>query len=132
MKTVEHFPRGIDEIAASGLTAIPSKVVKVPRIKECKAHFECRLCWHKQTHLRGKDDAGVIVLGEVAAASGDEEILSGSAPNKVRGMKTVYLLSRNVDGKNMRITNQMTYGTIDKLKDFIRLEQEGIINDVLE
>jgi len=132
MNTVKHFPRGIDEIAASGLTAIPSKVVKVPRIKECKAHFECRLCWHKQTHLRGNDDAGVIVLGEVVAASGDEEVLSGSAPKKVQGMKTVYLLSRNVDSINMKVTNQMTYGTIDKLKDFIRLEREGIIYNVQE
>jgi flavin reductase (DIM6/NTAB) family NADH-FMN oxidoreductase RutF len=31
MKTVEGYPRGIDEIAASGLTAIPSTVVNVPR-----------------------------------------------------------------------------------------------------
>ena len=47
-------------------------------------------------------------------------------------MKTVYLLSRNVDGKNMKITDLMTYGTIDQLKNFIRLEQEGIISNVQE
>jgi len=132
MKTVEHFPRGIDEIVASGLTAIPSNVVKVPRVKECKAHLECRLCWHKRTHVRGNDDAGVIVLGEVVATSGDEGVLSGSAPKKVQCMTTVYLLSRNVDGKKMKITNLLTYGTIDQLKNFIRLEQEGIISNVQE
>lgn len=130
MKTVKHYPRGIDEIAASGLTAVPSKKVKVPRIKECKAHFECRLCWHKQTHLRGKDDAGVIVLGEVVAASGDEGVLVGSAPEKIQRMKTVFLLSRNVDSINMKTTNQMTYGTIDRLKDFLKLEGEGVIDYV--
>ncbi len=120
MKTVEHYPRGTDEIAASGLTSIPSTVVKVPRIKECKAHFECRLCWHKQTHPRGDDDAGVVVLGEIAAASGDEEVLAGTPMEKIQRMKTVLLLSRNVDTVNMKITNPMTYGTIDRLKDFIK------------
>ena len=128
MKTVKHYPRGIDEISSSGLTAIPSTKVNVPRIKECVAHFECRLCWHKQTHRRGKDDAGVIVLGEVVAASGDGEILVGNAQEKIQRMNTVFLLSRNVDSSNLKTINHMTYGTIDKLKDFAKLEHEGVID----
>ena len=131
MKTVKDYPQGTDEIAASGLTAIPSTVVSVPRIKECKAHFECRLCWHKQTHARPaykKDDVGMIVLGEIVAASGDEDVLAGTVLEKIQRMKTVFLLSRSVDTINMKITNDMTYGTIDKLKDFDKLENEGVID----
>jgi len=130
MKTVEHYPRGTDEIAASGLTAIPSTVVKAPRVEECKAHFECRLCWHKETHCREEDDAGVVVLGEIVAASGDEEVLMGTAQEKIKAMGTALVLSRSVDAANSRITDYMTYGTIDKLKGFIRLQQEGIIECV--
>lgn len=61
--------------------------MKVPRIKECKAHFECRLSWYKWTHPRGKDDAGVIVLGEIVAASGDKEVLAGTAQEKMQRMR---------------------------------------------
>ena len=127
MKTVEHYPRGIDEIAASGLTAIPSTAVKVPRIEECKAHFECRLCWYRETHHREQDDSGVLVLGEIVAASGDNDILTGTSSEKVEKMKSVYVLSRNVDALNMKTTNSMTYGTIDRLKDFLKLEKDGSI-----
>jgi len=130
MKTVEGYPRGIDEIAASGLTAIPSTIVNVPRVQECRAHFECKLCWYRETHRRGKDDAGVLVLGEIVAASGDEQVLSGTSPEKIQEMKPVFVLSRNVDTINMRITNAMTYGTIDRLKDFDKLEQDRIVEYV--
>ena len=126
MKTVEAYPRGVDEIAASGLTAIPSTVVNVPRVKECRAHFECRLCWYRETHRRGEHDAGVLVLGEIVAASGDEQVLRGTSPEKMRAMKTVFVLSRNIDLMEAKITNGMTYGTIDQLKDFNKLEQ-GVV-----
>jgi len=130
MRTVEHYPRGVDEITASGLTAIPSIAVNVPRIEECKAHFECRLCWYKETHPRGQEDTGVLVLGEIVAASGDQDVLKGLSPEKVERMKTVYVLSRNVDTLNMKITNSMTYGTIDQLKDFLKLEEDGSVEYV--
>ena len=130
MRTVQHFPRGMDEIAASGLTAIPSIAVKVPRLEECKAHFECRLCWYKETHCRGQDDTGVLVLGEIVVASGDNDVLAGTSPEKVERMKTVYVLSRNVDAQNMKTTNSMTYGTFDRLKDFLQLEKDGSVEYV--
>jgi flavin reductase (DIM6/NTAB) family NADH-FMN oxidoreductase RutF len=130
MRTVQQYPRGVDEIAASGLTAIPSTVVKAPRIEECKAHFECRLHWYKETHPRGPDDTGVLVLGEIVAASGDQDVLAGTSPEKVGRMKTVYVLSRNIDVIDMKITNSMTYGTIDRLKDFLQLEKDGSIEYV--
>lgn len=37
------FPPEVDEIAVSGLTAAPSKLVKSPRIVESPANLECRL-----------------------------------------------------------------------------------------
>lgn len=127
MKTVEKYPRGVDEIHASGLTAIPSKVVNVPRVKECLAYFECKVRWYKETHHRGENDTGIIVLGEIVAASAEEDVVYGNSLEKILNMKTVYILSRNVDLEKKRITNSMTYGTIDKLKDFHKLEQKGFI-----
>jgi hypothetical protein len=85
------------------------------------------LCWYKETHRRGQDDTGVLVLGEIVAASGDNDVLAGTSPEKVENMKTVYVLSRNVDTLNMKTTNSMTYGTIDRLKDFLQLEKDGSV-----
>lgn len=64
MKTVKHYPRGTNEVAASGLTAIPSTVVKVLRIRECKAHFECKLCWYRETPFSWKGRCRSDSFGE--------------------------------------------------------------------
>jgi flavin reductase (DIM6/NTAB) family NADH-FMN oxidoreductase RutF len=117
----------VDEIAASGLTAIPSTAVKAPRVAECKAHLECRLCWYRETHARPGGDAGLIICGEVVAASGDEDVLTGSSAERVAAMKTVYVLSRSVDAAKMETTDPMTCGTIDRLKDFVHLSRTGTV-----
>ncbi|MCS7131377.1 MAG: flavin reductase family protein [Hadesarchaea archaeon] len=59
--------RGVDKFSESGLTQLPSKKVKPPRIKECVAHLECKLI----DSLRTGDHT--IFIGEVLAASVDEE-----------------------------------------------------------
>jgi hypothetical protein len=61
---------------------------------------------------------------------GQAEVLTGTSPEKMKAMKTVFVLSRNVDMINRQITNGMTYGTTDRLKDSDKLEQEGIIEYV--
>ena len=38
-----NYPRGVNELEMAGLHQIPSNKVKPPRIKECLAHYECRL-----------------------------------------------------------------------------------------
>jgi len=41
--TALPFPKGVNELEVAQLTAIPSKVVKPPRIGECLSHFECKV-----------------------------------------------------------------------------------------
>jgi flavin reductase (DIM6/NTAB) family NADH-FMN oxidoreductase RutF len=38
-----EFPTQVNELEKAGLTAIPSRVVKPPRIGECRSHFECKV-----------------------------------------------------------------------------------------
>lgn len=57
------FPREVDELAASGLTAIAGTHVKCPRIAESPASLECR---RYMTLSVGKSRE--IILGEVLAA----------------------------------------------------------------
>ncbi len=61
-----EFPPQVNELEKAGLTAIPSKIVKPPRIVECRSHFECEVEWTKQWLNR------LMVVGKVVAASVDE------------------------------------------------------------
>jgi flavin reductase (DIM6/NTAB) family NADH-FMN oxidoreductase RutF len=61
-----EFPTGVNELNEARLTAIASRVLKPPRIAECRSHFECKLEWTKQWLHR------VMVVGKVVAASVDE------------------------------------------------------------
>ena len=61
-----EFPPRVNELEKAGLKAISSKVVKPPRIAECRSHFECKVEWTKQWLHR------LMVVGKVVAASVDE------------------------------------------------------------
>lgn len=63
-----QLAENVDEIALAGLTAIPSLVVKPPRIKECFAHLECKLVEFKEL------DNVNIILGRVVARSASREV----------------------------------------------------------
>jgi flavin reductase (DIM6/NTAB) family NADH-FMN oxidoreductase RutF len=58
------FAPGVNELEKAGLTALPSKAVKPPRIAECRSHFECKVEWtHQWLQTR------LTVVGRVVAAS---------------------------------------------------------------
>jgi flavin reductase (DIM6/NTAB) family NADH-FMN oxidoreductase RutF len=62
--------RDVDKFAETGLTPIPSSRVKPPRIEECFGHLECRMV---QRYTLGDH---TLFVGEVLAASADEDVLS--------------------------------------------------------
>jgi flavin reductase (DIM6/NTAB) family NADH-FMN oxidoreductase RutF len=61
------FAPGVNELDKAGLTALPSKCVKPPRIAECPRNFECRVLWTKEWSGR------LMIVGEVLAASVDAD-----------------------------------------------------------
>jgi flavin reductase (DIM6/NTAB) family NADH-FMN oxidoreductase RutF len=68
--TALRMPEGVDELAAVGLTSIPARVVRPPRIGECRSHFECIVEWTK--HWLEKR---MTVVGRVVAASVDRDCI---------------------------------------------------------
>ena len=58
-----EFPPEVDEFEVSGLTPIPSDIVKPPRVKESRVNMECRLL--QVVHVSPKPLGGSIVIGEV-------------------------------------------------------------------
>jgi flavin reductase (DIM6/NTAB) family NADH-FMN oxidoreductase RutF len=61
--TAGEYPPDVDEFQLSGLTPIPSDIVKVPRVKESRVNMECKL--HQLIPVSDKFLGGTIVLGEV-------------------------------------------------------------------
>jgi len=117
MKTVEHFPRGVDEIVASSLTSIPSRIVKTPRIAECKAHLECKYLWSHEVKI-SDDVTDIVIAGEIVAASADEDVLCGSVEEKLKAMKIPYITNRSVDGRDWKAKDPKMCGIISQIKDF--------------
>jgi len=68
--------RRVDEFELSGLTPVPSKLVKPPRVKESPVHLECT---YLQTVALPSDDAArpnLVVFGHVIGIHIDDHIIS--------------------------------------------------------
>ena len=70
---VEH---NVDEMAATGLDSLPSRLVRPPRVKGSPVHFECRL--HQILVLPGHKPSSEhhVVIGRVAAVHIDDAALT--------------------------------------------------------
>jgi flavin reductase (DIM6/NTAB) family NADH-FMN oxidoreductase RutF len=66
--TATEVPADVNEFERAGLTAIASKIVNVPRVKESPIQFECKL--HEMVHLPGAH----IVIGEIVYMHFDEAV----------------------------------------------------------
>jgi flavin reductase (DIM6/NTAB) family NADH-FMN oxidoreductase RutF len=81
-----EYPPEIDEFEVSGLTPVPSEVVKPPRVAESLVHMECRLL--QVVHVSPEPLGGSIVLGRVERFHVQDQILDGYKidPDKLRAI----------------------------------------------
>lgn len=66
------FARGVNELEKAGLIALESRIVRPPRIAECRSHFECKAEWTKEWVNR------VMIVGKVVAASVDSDCVDAN------------------------------------------------------
>lgn len=85
-RTALILERGVDEMAATGLEPLPSRLVRPPRVKGSPVHFECRL--HQIVTLPGRIPASDchVVIGRVVAVHIDDEALT--ADGRIDILKT--------------------------------------------
>ena len=69
----EEFPPEVDEFKVSGLTPLPSDLVKPARVAESHVSMECRLV--QVVHVSPKPLGGSIVLGEVLRFHVDDALI---------------------------------------------------------
>ncbi|HEV2134764.1 MAG TPA: flavin reductase family protein [Terracidiphilus sp.] len=71
--TSAEAPPHVDEFAYSGLTPLPSDLVRAPRVAESKIHMECRL--RQIIRVSEKPGGGNLVLGDVLRFHVREDLL---------------------------------------------------------
>ena len=74
--TAAHVAPEVDEFALAGLTAVPGRIVSVPRVGESPVSFECKLTQIVQLKAAdGRELAGWLTLGEVVAVHIDKRLI---------------------------------------------------------
>jgi len=74
--TAAHVAPEISEFQLAGLTAVPSKLVNVPRVAESPVAFECRLTQIIQLQgANGEKASAWLTLGEVVAVHIDKTMI---------------------------------------------------------
>jgi len=71
--TSGEYPPEVDEFAIAGLTAIPSDLVKPPRVAESHVNMECRL--YLSIEFSELPGGGNLVIGEVLRFHVDDRIV---------------------------------------------------------
>lgn len=69
------LPHGESEIKFANLTSLPSKKVKPPIIKECRAHAECKLEWYKELGPSIDSGTSVLIAGRIISSSIDNDLI---------------------------------------------------------
>ena len=74
--TAAHVARDVSEFSVAGLTAVPGKLVNVPRVAESPVAFECKLSQIIQLQgADGKKAQAWLTLGEVVAVHIDKAFI---------------------------------------------------------
>jgi flavin reductase (DIM6/NTAB) family NADH-FMN oxidoreductase RutF len=79
-----EFPSGISEFSKTGLTPLPSDLVKPPRVAESPAHMECKV--KEIITLGDKGGAGHLIICEIVRMHVAKEVLGDRNridPNKM-------------------------------------------------
>jgi flavin reductase (DIM6/NTAB) family NADH-FMN oxidoreductase RutF len=86
------FDKGVNELDKAGLTGIPSRIVKPPRVAEFPRHFECKVDWTKEWENR------LMICGKVVAVSADEGCVDPDGKVIWDRVKPAHFCGRPYDG----------------------------------
>ena len=82
--TAAHVAPEVDEFKLAGLTAVPGKLVNVPRVGESPVAFECKLTQLiPLTDLAGQEVNSWLTLGEVVCIHIDKRLIVDGVYNTV-------------------------------------------------
>jgi flavin reductase (DIM6/NTAB) family NADH-FMN oxidoreductase RutF len=109
-KAAHDYAPGESEFEATALTAVPSKCVSAPRVKEAAFSMECRLMKIVEIGDQSVPGSTVVVFGEIIWVAVQEELLETSR--------------LKIDPKKLHPLSRLggiEYGTLGKLIELKRL-----------
>ena len=74
--TFAMVARSVDEFELSGLTPVPSRLVKPPRVKESPVHLECKYLQTVELPSDNPEQLNLVVFGHVVGIHIDDSIIS--------------------------------------------------------
>lgn len=74
-KTSASLPRKTDEFAQAGLTPIPSRLVRPPRVAESPVHLECRHYLSLNLPTWDEGEPNRVIFGEVIGIHIDDSVI---------------------------------------------------------
>jgi flavin reductase (DIM6/NTAB) family NADH-FMN oxidoreductase RutF len=98
------YPPEVDEFEVSGLTPLPSDIVKAPRVMESPVNMECRL-----KHMLPIGEPGVtaeIIIGEVLRIHVRDDLWHGDT----------------IDASSYHVIGRMGWGLYTRTRDLFTLE----------
>jgi len=83
-KTSIPAPPDVNEFELTGLTPIPSTLVKPPRVKESPVHLECHHVQTVRLPHKDPDNANHIVIGKVVGIHIDDSVIVDGIIDEMR------------------------------------------------
>ncbi|MBN1338527.1 MAG: flavin reductase family protein [Bacteroidales bacterium] len=130
-----EYPKGVDEFLKSGLTPLPSDIVKPFRVKESPVQFECSVTQIIETSDR--PGAGNLVICRIVRIHIDEKILDAKGqvdPDKIKLVGRLggdYYCHTSGDSKFIVPKPLQTPGIgIDSLPDSIKFSEHLTGNEL--
>ena len=106
------YPYGVDEIKATGLTAIKGEMVKSPRVSEAKVSMECKLVQKLELIEEYKEGPGLraIIFGEVVLAHIKDEVW----------------VDGNIDPRRLKVIGRVGANLYSKPGEIFELKHSGV------
>ena len=115
-ETIKQNGEETDELAASGLTAMPSKIIRVPAITESTVALECVLAWE-----RPLVDGSLwsLLCGEIAQIAIDDAVLAIEPEKRVAAMSLLYNIRGTVNPLTGDYHGPNTFGLLGDIIHYI-------------
>lgn len=85
--TAQELPAEVNEFEVAGLTAVPSQVVKPPRVMEAPVHLECEV--QQIIEINNAPGGGSIVIGQVVYLHIDDAVMIGDDKIDIQALQPV-------------------------------------------
>ncbi len=130
-----EYPKGVNEFIKAGFSAVPSEIVKPPRVGEAKVAFECKI--RQIVSMGDQGGAANLVICEVVLAHVAEELLGENG--RIDPTKTDWVARMGGDWY-CRASGQAVFEVakpnvhlgvgVDAIPDFIRKDPRFTGNDL--